>query len=115
MTKTTKILVTRIGTCRSGRPFDLPHDLVKDLVGSFFLEFDLQDRVDIFCMCEAMIRRATHSSRSYSDYESIKTLNTYLWSKNVFTELEPNLIDIGLRTSTDYVRHGHPLLMPWRL
>ena len=114
MRKKIKILTTRLGTCRSGTPFDLPDDLMDD-VKSFFWGFEARDRVDVFCMCEASIRRATNAAQSYSDYESIKILSTYLWKKNVFPKLEPTLIESGLRTSTDYVQHGQPLLVPWML
>ena len=115
MKKNAKSLTTRIGICRSGIPFDLPDDLSEDLAGPYFNKFEIQDRVDIFCMCEATIRRATNSAVPYVEYKTIKILSTYLWSKNVFTDLEPNLIEVGLRTSTDYVRHGQPLLIPWLL
>ena len=48
-------------------PFDLPDDLAEELAGPYFCKFEIKERVDICCMCEASIRRATNAAVHYCD------------------------------------------------
>jgi hypothetical protein len=51
----TNRLFTRIGTCHSGRPFDLPYNFREDEISEFYSKMSTDERVDIFCLCEAIV------------------------------------------------------------
>ena len=111
LTKLEKPIYTRIGTCRSGKAFDIPYEMEKTAIKEFLKAFDAHDLVDIFCMCESVIVRVEDSDVNYTDNVSLKKLWSYLWLPSVFATIRPNLIELGLHTSPDYVRFGKGMLL----
>ena len=111
MTKLSKTIHARIGTCRSGNPFDILYEMQRASVGAYISIFEVQDRVDIFCMCEAIIVRIEKSDRPYPDEESVRSLFRYFWRPAVFATVKPYLIELGLRTSPEYVKFGQLMLL----
>jgi hypothetical protein len=110
MAKIAKPIISRLGTCRSGTHFDIPHELSEALTENYMARFEITDRVDIFCMCEAIIVSVEKSTRAYSDHKSIRMLYRYRWQDKVFAALSQHLRSQGLNSSPDYVRFGQAML-----
>ncbi len=110
MPKFEKHLKTRIGTCRSGRPFDLPHFLQEDNLPEYLALFSADDCLDMFCMIEAVIALKYSSGQGRWEEEAIDELHSYFWWEENITQLRPKLEHLGLKGSPDYVRHGQMLL-----
>lgn len=108
MSKTIKY---RVGTCRSGKPFDVPYNLGRGEIEGYLTHFEVQDRVDIFCMCEALIVSINSSEDFFADHVSIGVINSYFWEPEVFIGLSRHLKMQGLQSSPDYVRLGQSMLL----
>lgn len=111
MTEFTKVILSRIGTCRSGTKFDVPHELDDSEIDSFWNAFDLDDRIDIFCMIESKIVSAAETNNVNSSDQSIRSLNQFVWKTIAIDELKPYLEAMGLYTSAAYVQFGQSLLL----
>lgn len=104
-------LKTRIGTCRSGTSFDIPHDLKNEEIGAFLRSFSVDELVDIFCMTEAMFSRHLDSLEERRDYIFLWEINSHLRAASNTNKLEDELKGLSLLTSPDFVRHGLNLLL----
>jgi hypothetical protein len=109
MSKSGYKIITRIGTCRSGIPFDMPYDIDLNTVDEYVRQFAINDQLDMFCMCEAKIVPIDKSDEIYADYEGIRVINAYFWRRRIFAALKPYLVDLGLQSSPDYVRFGQSM------
>lgn len=111
MPKFKHLLKTRIGTCRSGMPLDLPHELNPLIVREFFSRFNAGELVDIFCMTEALISRSKEALQAFSEFSSIQLINSHLRNLRDSPLLADEFKELKLKVSPDYVRHGLKLLL----
>jgi hypothetical protein len=103
-------LTTRIGTCRSGTTFDIPHDFKGENIEEFLYHFDTRELVDILCMTEAIFSRRLDSAKDREDVIVLWHINKHIRSF-LMSELENDLKDLRLSISSDFVRHGLNLLL----
>ena len=101
MSNFSKRLNSRVGTCGSGRHFDIWYDLKDEELETFTSLFELNDLVDVFCMCEASIVHIENQRSKYLDDESVSKLIQFLWLSDNYTNIKPSLFNLGLRTSPD--------------
>lgn len=113
MSDFTKLLKTRIGTCRSGTKFDIPHKFADSSILEFWTRFSLDDRVDLFCMTEAKIALVVRSSSGDESDQSLDELNNFIWTTEGkgIEEIRPRLEQLGLFTSPAYVQFGQKMLL----
>lgn len=111
MTENPKPIISRVGTCRSGRAFDIPHEWTVEEAISFFDSLAIDDRVDVFCMVEARMSEIAASGNESHEDDSLDGLNELIWETGVVAELRPYLDALGLYTSPGYVRFGKSLLL----
>lgn len=77
----------------------------------FFYQFDVGDRVDVFCMSEAKLISILNSENQDLGDESLVVLNRFIWENDIVSELLPYLENLGLYTSPAYVQFGQLLLL----
>jgi hypothetical protein len=106
-----KYLKSRIGTCRSGMPFDVPHEFSEENVADHLSQFAIHELVDIFCMCEAFLELYEKTETLNQGMKGIRVIGQFLWKKESFAILFPHLDQLGLRVSPDYVRFGQTMLL----
>lgn len=104
-------LKTRIGTCRSGTPFDVPHHLEEENIKELLTQFNLDDLVDIFCMTEAIFSRHREHIKTTNEWSTILLINQFLRREPMISILESKLTSIGLTCSPNFVAYGTTLLL----
>lgn len=104
-------LKTRVGTCRSGLSFDLPHELNLSQINGFLKMFSNEELVDIYCMTEAVLSRYKDNLQTRRDFRSIQLINKHLNSLKESPALAKEFKERRLKVSPDYVRHGLKLLL----
>ncbi len=106
-----KPIAARIGPCRSGISFDVPHELEHQDVDAFLKPFCLDELVDIFCMTEAVFSRYRDSLDQKFELTSLYSINDHIRCEIIMAKLENRLEVMGLVTSPKLVQHGLTLLL----
>lgn len=105
------LLKARIGTCRSGTSFDVPHELENERVGEFLKPFNTDELVDIFCMTEAVFSRYRDKLEERHELKSLYSINDYIRSDAIAPQIAKLLEMMDLVTSPNLVQHGLTLLL----
>jgi hypothetical protein len=111
MPKIKEKIYSRIGTCRSGIPFDVPYEVEAKDLDDIVNKLSIADLVDIFCMTEAFFNRYYDNLENLKEYQSIKAINGHLRRQELMGFLANELTSLNLFASPNYVRHGLFLLL----
>lgn len=106
-----KPIAARIGTCRSGISFDVPHELSDEDVDVFLKSFDVDELIDVFCMTEAVFSRYRNNLDEQFELKPLYRINERIRG-DIFAPRIANTLEVmGLVTSPKLVQHGLTLLL----
>lgn len=105
------VILSRIGTCRSGRKIDIPCELKPKDISEIIRSFSVDEIVDLFCMTEAFFSRYRDSLDKQSNLKVLIGINRYLRDEPIKAQMAKEFKSLNLITSPDFVRHGQKLLL----
>ena len=106
-----KPITSRIGTCRSGTSFDVPHEFENENVDTLLEPFSIDELIDIFSMTEASFSRSRDSLEKRHELKTLYRINEHIRGEMIMAKIADVLESMGLVTSPNLVQHGLTLLL----